>query len=209
VTGPTWLLDGLAVVMITTAVYCAAHLVASWITQRDGERDIDLMHVAMGIAMGGTLVAVFDQRWNGPWVFAFVLFAAWFGMRGIRPFVTPGAARGGGGWHLHHLLACVAMVYMFVGFSAPMAAGASTAHQSMAAMGAASPAATQPSTTALVLAAGLLCCAGWNVAELVIAGHPRRGVGALDAGRHVLAPRLAICCQLVMSVTTGYLLLAA
>jgi hypothetical protein len=62
VTGPTWLSDGLAALMIATAVYCAGHLIASRLRHREAEHDVDLMHIAMGIAMAGMLMAAFDRR---------------------------------------------------------------------------------------------------------------------------------------------------
>lgn len=204
VAGPAWLVDGLAVVMIATAVYCACHLVASWIAQRPAERDVGLMHVLMGVAMGGMLLAVFGQRWTGPWVLAFVLFAAWFGFRSLLPAALGTVGRSPVGAHLRHLLACGAMVYMFVGFSTPVAGAAASAHSAhagmaeMAGMGGAT--AQSSALIATALAAALLCCAGWNVAELVAAGRSR--------GRP-LAPRLSIGCQLVLSVTMGYLLIAS
>lgn len=200
VAGPAWLVDGLAVVMIATAVYCACHLVASWITQRPAERDVGLMHVLMGVAMSGMLLAVFGQRWSGPWVLTFVVFAAWFGFRGLLPAALGTVGRGPIGAHLRHVLACGAMVYMFVGFSTPVAGAATATHADMAGMSGTALQSPGSALVATALAAALLCCAGWNVAELVAAGRSR--------GRS-LAPRLSIGCQLVLSVTMGYLLIAS
>jgi hypothetical protein len=211
VTGPTWLLDGLAAVMIATAVYCACHLVVSSVRLRHADPDVDLMHVGMGIAMAGMVLAAFGRRGDDRWGLAFAAAAGWFALRGLLALLRRGIPARAGGHHFQHVLACGAMVYMLVGLSTPAAqAGAATSgpHGAMAAMG--DPGAVTTGVTAspalsLVLAVALLCYAGWNVAELVTAGTGCVGARGRD---RVLAPRLAVGCQIATSVTMAYLLLS-
>ena len=54
-TGPSWLADGFAGLMLLTAVYCAGRLAAARIQRRPTERDVDLVHALMGVAMAGLL----------------------------------------------------------------------------------------------------------------------------------------------------------
>jgi len=200
VTGPTGLMDGLAALMIATAVYCAGHLIVSWVHQRRAA-DADLMHTAMGVAMAAMLVATLDEHSTERWGFLFAVFAAWFALRGLRGLLHPDGRGRLAGQHGQHLLACGAMVYMLVGFSTPIAeASASMPAMTggMAAVGGVSHTAPQSPAIAVALAVVLLGYAGWNVAELVL---------AQPAGSSILAPRTAIGCQIAMSVTMSYLLL--
>ena len=56
-TGPSWLAGILAVTMIATAGYCASRLIIARAHQRRDERDVDLVHTVMGVAMAGMLVS--------------------------------------------------------------------------------------------------------------------------------------------------------
>jgi hypothetical protein len=201
VTGPSGLANSLAALMLATALYCIGHLIASWVHGRDAEPDVDLIHVAMGVAMAGMLVAAFDPSANVGWGVAFAVCAAWFAVRGLRAVRHP-QVRSHGPHHVQHVLACGAMVYVFARSSVPAAEAAG----SMPAMhhGPNAVAASAPSITALVLTVVLLCYAGWNVAELVAA---QRRSTRLDGNATMLAPRLAIGCSIAMSVTMSYMLL--
>ena len=55
--GPAWLTDIFAGVMITVAAYCAGRLVVARWWRRPTDVDSDGMHVVMGVAMAGMLVA--------------------------------------------------------------------------------------------------------------------------------------------------------
>lgn len=200
-TAPSWLVDSLAALMLATALYCIGHLIGSWVHGRDAQPVVDLMHIAMGLAMAGMLVAAFDHRANFGWGLGFAGWAAWFAGRGLRAFLRP-HVRNRGRQHGQHVLACAAMVYMFAGSSAPVAEAAA----SMPAMqhGTNGVAASQPSMAALGLTVVLLCCAGANIAGLVACGP---GPATRAPRMPMLAPRLAISCSVAMSMTMSYLLL--
>lgn len=201
VTGPGWLVESLAALMLATALYCVAHLIASWVHARDAEPDVDLMHVAMGVAMAGMLVAAFDHHANVDFGLGFAGCATWFAVRGVGDLVHRHTGRRTR-HHGQHVIACATMVYMFAGSSAPVA----QAHASIPAMHHATDpvVASQPSIAALGLTVVLLCCAGWNVAELVAAEQRSTRLGGPAP---MLAPRLGIGCAIAMSATMGYLLL--
>jgi hypothetical protein len=54
---PTWLVDGLAGVMVAVSIYCVARLVAARRWGRTLHRDVNVAHVAMGVGMAGMLDA--------------------------------------------------------------------------------------------------------------------------------------------------------
>jgi hypothetical protein len=213
--GPSWLAWIFASVMIAIAVYCLTRLLASWRQHRPTDRPVDLAHVLMGVAMAGMLVARLQVFWVGGWEVVFGIGAVWFAG------LTIGEHRGQAprsGHHLQHVLACGAMLYMFL-------AQAGAAHLP---------------TLALALAFALFGYVVWNadllsslapVAALaaravpvpVLAGAGAgagAGGGAGFAAAHredapgtpatrpvPLSPRLAVCCEIVMGVTMGYALI--
>jgi hypothetical protein len=201
VTGPTWLADSLAALMLATALYCISHLIASWVHGRAAEPDVDLMHVAMGVATAGMLVVAFDQRWNSGWAILFAACAAWFAIRGLHAALLPDVSSRSR-HHVRHVLTCATMTYMRAGPSVPAAAtsGSMPGMQHRPNAGAAS----QPSIVALGLTVVLLCYAGWQIAQLVAA---ERLTAACGGETMMLAPRVAVGCSIAMSVTMSYLLL--
>ncbi len=56
-TGPFWLAGILAALMLATAAYCATRLIIARAHRRPDERDVDLVHTVMGVAMAGMLVS--------------------------------------------------------------------------------------------------------------------------------------------------------
>ncbi len=84
-TGPSWLADGFAGLMLLTAGYCAGRLVAARVQRRPAERDVDLVHVLMGVAMAGMLVPRIGLRpaglRTGIWAVVFAAAAGWFAWR--------------------------------------------------------------------------------------------------------------------------------
>lgn len=118
--GPFWLAGLLAVIMIMimTAAYCASRLVIARAYRRPDERDVDLVHTVMGVAMAGMLVSWLNPLPDRVWAVMFGAATGWFGWRawpGRR-----GAATGAGngrlphGHHVPHLVMCGAMVYMLL-----------------------------------------------------------------------------------------------
>ena len=71
--------------MLLTAGYCAGRLVAARVQRRPAERDVDLVHVLMGVAMAGMLVPRISLRpaglWTGIWAVVFAAAAGWFAWR--------------------------------------------------------------------------------------------------------------------------------
>jgi Domain of unknown function (DUF5134) len=118
VTGPPWLAGILAAIMIATAGYCAARLIIARAHRRRDERDVDLVHTVMGVAMAGMLVSWLNPLPDGVWAVMFGAGTGWFGWRAWR------ARRGHQGrtnvsdgdqsphrHHVPHLVMCGARVY--------------------------------------------------------------------------------------------------
>jgi hypothetical protein len=157
--GPSWLANTLAAVMIATAAYCFSRLVAAWRWQRRTDYDVDGVHILMGMAMAGMLVARLNPFWDGGWEVIFGAAVAWFGWQAFRGHRNELAV--GRRWvahHLQHVVACGAMLYMFLAV-APARAGGSGSGMAMG--GSTGSAATYP-TLALVLTLALVGYVIWT-----------------------------------------------
>jgi len=196
VAGPSWLRWILAAAFLAVAGYCVVRLVAAH--RASGRylgchRALDVAHLVMALGM-----AVMCSPIGGPvpaagWQTAFVLIAAWFlgaswhrWRRGIRADPI--------GWHggaLHHALGALAMLYMLSGMP-------DAHHMSVAWM----PGMPGPG--------GFLgwIFAGYFAAFAVLLLSRARSAPAADLPipAILLAPRIAVGCQLIMALGTGYLL---
>ena len=112
--GPAWLTDIFAAVMITVAAYCASRLVVARWWRRPTDVDSDGVHVVMGVAMAGMLVTGLRFLPVGIWEAVFAAAAGWFGWRFVR--VRRGAPLSQ--WRcpqpVPHLVECGAMLYMYL-----------------------------------------------------------------------------------------------
>jgi Domain of unknown function (DUF5134) len=236
VTGPPWLAGILAAIMIATAGYCATRLIIARAHRRRDERDVDLVHTVMGVAMAGMLVSWLNPLPDGVWAVMFGAGTGWFGWRAWR------TRRGRQGrtdvsdidqaphrHHVPHLVMCGAMVYMLV------AAGAVTSAASTAMTMGGPGAAGRFPLLALVLAVFMVGYVMWQADRLPAlarastlraapATTPALAIAAAGGGQpaqadeappvlpaspalRVLSPRLSAGCQIAMAVTMGYMLI--
>ena len=171
--GPAWLSDIFAGVMITVAVYCASRLVVARWWRRPTDVDSDGVHVVMGVAMAGMLVAGLRFAPAGLWEAVFAAVAAWFGWRFVR--VRRGAPLSQ--WRCPqpgaHLVECGAMLYMYLAVPAVAVAakGAARGMGTMAGTGA------RFSFLALVLALFMFGYVAW-VGDRLTAHAPALAVAA-------------------------------
>jgi hypothetical protein len=132
---PTWLVHGLAGLMLVTSTYCVARLVAARVGQRTLHPDTNIAHTADGVAMAGMLVGSLRTLPTGAWEVVFAALTVWFGVRGGRFALSRGVPRVDGdhlSHYLSHLVMSSAMFYMFVegtgtGSSSVMAMGGGSA----------------------------------------------------------------------------------
>lgn len=219
-TGQPWLAATFAVIMIVTSGYCVTRLAVSWWQRRPTDRQVDSMHVLMGVAMAGMLVPRLRLPWTGGWEIIFAVGAALFAWR-IAGTARGWAARGRTArgqaatsrWPSHyaqHLLSCAAMIYMLA-LLAPLATRAVAASPALASMGGS----TEPgSAVPLVLAVTLLGCVVWT-ADRMSSMAPVAAIAATGGGAPArpsaapvpLSPRLSACCEIAMGVTMGYMLI--
>jgi hypothetical protein len=227
-TGPSWLAYAFAGVMLATAVYCASRLAVSRWWRRPTERDVDLTHVFMGVAMAGMLVPRLNLVAARGWVAVFSLTSAWFGWQAVRACRSASAGGGRPGQHVPHLVASGAMLYMLLAVSGAGTGGA--VHRTTAMSGAAAGAARLP-TLALVFVLALLgyvivttdrltslqrvraaapAAPARQPATSGIMTGPADGAPRPDpappAGRP-MSPRLSACCEIAMGITMGYVLI--
>jgi hypothetical protein len=214
---------GLAAAMITIALYCTGRLAILPFRQRDAEVDADALHVVMGIAMAGMFVPWLSPLPDGVWEAVFAAAAAWFATHAIR--TRRGNARAGGLCRhpVPHLIECIAMVYMLLAASGARPARAVSA-MAMPGMGRSAGAMGSLPGLAAVLALFMIGYVVWAADQLTALTRGRitpaarslapanPGTGTtpprpgIAAGRPVLAPRLAACYKIAMSLTMGYML---
>lgn len=211
---PTWLTDPLAALMVAVAGYCVGRLVYARLRHRDTEHDADVLHVLMGVAMAGMLASQLSFLNDHIWEAVFVLAAAWFAYRGLR------AGRGRfGGHNVPFFLACAAMLYMYFAPIAGSSGSGGAGMPGMAAMPNASDNATVASRFPLLGLAFAIAMVGYAAFVLdrtpFVASSRRPEVGTPGATPPIsatashcgtLAPRMANCCHVAMSLTMAYLL---
>jgi hypothetical protein len=222
--GHSWVEHSLAVVMLATAAYCGGRLVLPplrAVSRRD--RDADVAHVAMALAMAAMLTGVAAPVWNGPVVLLFAVPAIWFAVRSVHGLRTAGSllgrhCSGGAIGHAQLCVASVAMVYMsgvVPGFgSASSAIGGKILsrpeghhHGALSSESAAVTSGVPSVDFALVgaLIVGLLAAfAVLNLSQLSASTDACRA----SVTQRAWTGRLAICCQLAMGATTAHMLVA-
>jgi hypothetical protein len=221
-TGPAALGYLLAAVMIVTAAYCVTRLLAARLGRRLTAPDADIVHVVMGVAMAGMLVPRLSWLPDGAWEVVFGVATGWFGWQTILAWRGHGHGRRHGGrgrgvraaHQAPHLLASGAMLYMFLAVSPGTAGAAGPAMAGPAAMGGQSAGTIRFPLLAFVFAFALLGYVVWvtdrlpALAPVSALREARGGPGAAPHPRAApLSPRLAACCEIVMGLTMGYMLI--
>ncbi|HXY43952.1 MAG TPA: DUF5134 domain-containing protein [Acidimicrobiales bacterium] len=183
---PTWLVDVLAALMLLTAAYCLGRLLVARLSSRATHLDVDMAHVAMGVAMAGMLVPSLRSFSPGIWEIVFAAMAAWFTLQVVH-FVRRWGLHGWDDDHLHHashygthLAMVVAMLYMFVAL--PMAGSGAAA--GMSAMGAV-PTGAAASGLPLIFAFILFVAAVWYGDSLTRFARARMAAGLAPAAASV------------------------
>jgi hypothetical protein len=190
--GLSWLAYSFAALMLATSAYCLSRLAVSWRHRRPTDRQVDAVHVLMGVAMAGMLVPSLRIFWVGGWEIVFGAGAVLFGWRMISDARAKGRPSG---HHLQHVLACVAMVYMLAAVTAAVkpASGGSA----MSGMGGG---AAHFSTLALVLALALFGYVVWT-ADRFTSLAPVAALRASWAPAVALAPAAVAATQLPATAT--------
>jgi hypothetical protein len=209
---PAWLSWLFAVLMVASAVFHAARLVAAVRVRRRHPYDLDLTHLVMSTAMAAMLVLPFGAGQATTWSLLIAGPAAWFAVR------TLGVVRGGGVRALdqpaRQLAMTAAMLFMLV-----VAGGSGAATAAAAPEKPAQPAVhmvhiehmkhiqghgTDASPSVAVASLALVAVLG-----LVGAGLARELGGSLRAHGPGGWPRTrgpSLCCQLAMTSAMGYML---
>jgi hypothetical protein len=206
--GPSWLAGVFAALMIMVAAYSAGRLAVSRLRGRVTESDADGLHAVMGVAMAGMLVPQLNVLPADVWAVAFAAAAAWFGLRSIIPPRLRAADVSRCRFPVPHLIECVAMLVMLLPVTAPRP-GAMRG-MAMPGMAAAGGLGGRLPAIAVVLALFMIGYMIWTtdrLASLVRAGHGAAGPGGSHGPRPPLAPGLAACGKIAMSLTMGYMLL--
>ncbi|MFC5904787.1 DUF5134 domain-containing protein [Streptomyces zhihengii] len=189
-TVPGWLL---MVSCLATGAYCLLRMRRCRGPAREAAGGEALMGFGMAaMAVPAAVLTLPSWHW--------AVYAAVFGAAGARALWM---LRGGGHQHhLHHLVSCLAMVYMAAAMSGPAAAG-HTAHLSGTPAG-------PPLLTAVLLLyfAGYALHAGTRLVPVHVAGASGPGVPQAPAGGWGGRPEVAVACRLSMSLAMLAMLLA-
>jgi Domain of unknown function (DUF5134) len=199
--GPSWLASTFAAVMILIAAYSAGRLVLSRMRGRPTEYDADALHAVMGTAMAGMLVPQLNLVPDTAWLTVFAAGAAWFGWHAVRNrgLGPPGAPRCR--YPVPHAVECAAMCYMLLPAIGPPRAHGEPG-MPMAGMGTSVGSATSFPALAVVLALFMAGYILWTTDRLTSLAR-----ASATAAPPMLAPKLAACCKIAMSITMGYMLI--
>ncbi|MGB6162906.1 MAG: DUF5134 domain-containing protein [Pseudonocardiaceae bacterium] len=219
--GPSWLADILAVIMLGVAVYCAIRLVLGPVLHRRVERDIDLVHVGMGVAMAGMLVPGLNpwagHLWDAGWEVIFGVAMVYFLVRGVQGAMRRNTATG---HYLPHAVHSGAMIYMFLALPAMASSSRTTAPTLTLVLGLfmvgyavllINHITPLTADTRLTEPASLVTASVSNRAASVVETNPNPGL-PLEAGQtfptspSLLAPRAATTYKIAMSLTMAYML---
>jgi uncharacterized protein DUF5134 len=206
---PSWLAGTFAAIMILTAAYSASRLAFSRLQGRATELDADALHTVMGVAMAGMLAPWLHLAPGSVWAAVFGIGAAWFGWHAlrIRGPVPPRFSQSR--YPVPHLVECAAMIYMLLPADRPTGGPG----MAMPGMGAAASSQQGFPALAVILALFMLGYIVWTTDRLTSRtarptatagpGSPRNN----QADAPALAPRLAVCTKIAMSLTMGYMLI--
>jgi Domain of unknown function (DUF5134) len=211
--------DVLAVGMLAVAIFCAGRLVLAAAWRRTNERDVDAVHVVMGVSMAGMLTGWLTGAWNDAWVAVFAVSTIWFGSGVVRHLSARSFPTTGGG-HLPHFVTSAAMLYML------FAMGSTAMGGGMHAMaGATRSPMLEDALIAVLLVGNAVISAGQALirvepasARLAAVRAPAAGGSGLTPdvepasidvhpvrGAATLAPRATPVCLVVMSVAMAYM----
>ena len=200
---PAWLAGSFAALMIMIAVCCAARLAISRPRGRNTERDTDVLHVLMGVAMAGMLEPRLAPVPVTAWRAVFAAAAAWFTWQALRPGRHVRAARCA--HPAAHGIECAAMIYMLL----PVGSWPSGHGPRMAMPGMSQGATVGNPALTLVLALFMLGYVLWAVDRLALLSRTPAAatVYSQAVGVPVLAPRLAAGYKITMAIAMGYMLI--
>lgn len=206
----------LAAAMVGVACFHAGRLALSAWWRRPTEADVDLTHIAMGVAMAGMLIGWSWGAGGDVWIVLFAGSSAWFARNVARELSDPRTSGLGVAHHLPHLVASAVMLYMLwaMRWTGMAGMGASAAGRAAGAAGG-------PTLLSFVLAALVVAnavSAAWTAR--VVRAAPRAGGAAPRAGgaataggtanaAEVLGSRGALGCLVVMSLAMAYMVVAA
>ena len=210
--GPDWLDDCFAAVMLVVAVYSAGRLVAARSWSRPSHADVDFAHVLMGVGMAGMLSSAINPVPAGVWEVVFTGLVGWFAWRCYR-FVTRLGVEGQDPDHVHHfshwlthLVMAVAMLYMYLVAATPSGPSRDAGMAMNGATGTTADFVGLPLLfLAVLLASGVWELDGIGRFSPALSTGSVAGDGSV-ATRRWLAPRLEAGCHIAMCITMAYML---
>lgn|GEM_PF-4321070 len=216
------LADALAASVLAVSGFCAVRLGLGTLWRRATARDVDIVHMVMGVSMAGMLTGWLSGAWDTAWLIVFSASGLWFGWGVVSQLsravgANALASRGSEGPRLSHFLASVVMVYMMTAMRWAMSGTdmATMAHGS----GIASP--VLPDVLAGLLVVDALLALVW-CRRMIPARVPlvSPSITSPDGGRMTdffvaaqggpsqpLLPKATPACLLVMSFSMAYMII--
>ncbi len=81
---PSWLYYLFGVLMFAVAAYCFVLLITSTTARRSAGRDVEISHVAMGLAMAGMFVPAWAFGPSWLWELIFIALLVWFVVEAVQ-----------------------------------------------------------------------------------------------------------------------------
>jgi hypothetical protein len=217
VTDPGWVSGAFAVAMLTVSAYCAARLVVAHRLGRSLDYDVNVGHLAMGVAMAGMLSPALAFGPVAIWEGLFAALALWFVVRLVRFLRRYGVAGHSGGHghaashYLTHLVMSCSMLYMYFA-AVPLRTVSGEAAMSMGPTPATAPFVGIPLLFVVVLCASAV----WHVdamprfapstaVAVAATGGGSESVAQASSAR-LLAPRLESVCHVAMCIAMAFML---
>jgi len=126
---PSWLYYLFGVLMFAVAAYCFVLLVTSGPARRTAGRDVEISHVAMGLAMAGMFVPAWAFGPSWLWVLVFMALLVWFVVKAVQSIQHFGL-------HVPHTAIHAVMSFaMLLMYWFPMGSSARALSMSMSASG--------------------------------------------------------------------------
>ena len=204
---PSWLTGTFAAIMILTAAYSASRLAFSRLRGRATELDADALHTVMGVAMAGMLVPWLHLAPGSVWAVVFGVGAVWFGWHALPTRGRVSLRLSHSRYPVPHLVECAAMIYMLLPGHRPLGGPG----MAMPGMGAAAGSQQGFPGLPVILALFMLGYIVWTTDRLTSRAAQPTTAGPGSRKDHLadnpaLAPRLAACTKIAMSITMGYML---
>jgi hypothetical protein len=211
---PGWLLEIFAGVALLAAALSAGQLAAAraWDRPAQGDADIALSQVLMGIALAGVLVVGLSTLPNAVWAVVFAAMTAWFDWRLWQASREHGAATAVRGPYAPQLVYSATLLYLFIALPKPTSGGSGLSGMAgMPGMASSMPGMAGGSSSALPTLALPTLAFVFTVLLIALAvrdlDQPANAASYSPMADRRFSPAVAKGCRVTLGVTMPFLLI--